>query len=135
MTYSNRMHSPTIKHLNLLLCRLEMFQSNTFCRPPFATILWFNVYYFHYMFRPRSVAIFRWFINTKYFLKVYFIFNGSVDILYLWITWRRQPIGAETCSGSNTHQTTILLRTEVYKVFDWYTCNRLHNPKVKIRNL
>jgi hypothetical protein len=32
--------------------------------------LWFNVYYFHYMFRPLSAAIFKWFINTKYFLKV-----------------------------------------------------------------
>jgi hypothetical protein len=36
----------------------------------------------HYMFRPRSVAIFRWFINTyKYIQGNRYIFNGSVELV------------------------------------------------------
>jgi hypothetical protein len=50
------------------------------CTPPFATILWFNVYYFHYMFRPLSVTILKVIHKYKIFLESYFIFNGSVDL-------------------------------------------------------
>jgi hypothetical protein len=52
--------------LTLGLCiLLRVYQSNIFVDLRSQQYLWFNVYYLHYMFRPLSVAILRWFIHKN----------------------------------------------------------------------
>jgi hypothetical protein len=62
---------------------LRVCQSNTFFRPPFATIFVVNVYYLHYMFRLKMIIYYIIYICYIYMIWYIYIYDKILYNIYI----------------------------------------------------